>query len=496
MSSQKGLSLPVALAGMCICAVSAAAGMHFYHKSSDRGKMVSSPKVVKDSMIPSTALYARLLSSPHHTPGLFKSVEAVVTVLRIVIEDSTKINTLEKMQLNQLLSKLQCCNFLAAGADCKTMQVVVLEGLPGSGKSTLAKNLGVQLNAARVYDDDFAYPPELQKLYSIVYNNMTETLVLSLMTGLSEYEKSRFEAQHRHAVAILRAVELIKLYYIMQDIISLQEEKRKELAGSGVDIDIGAASSTFVLTNYYHWLCARTLNSELFNMNETAAAAATTTADNNTSDVSPSANEFCDYFDPHAFAWPFDLPKPNLVIFLAVSVEDRLARLGLGVVADGASAETKALELVKQERADSRLQMAYSLVNNHPQTAAVAYACGVAHTPSTPTTVAMNASGDADTVLQIATEICEDYNIFPAPVPPPVSAPTYAVPDAASNTTLADSPVAAVPSPGAMTEIDEISAHLDLDSNPNVSRRRGTKSKGKSSAAAGKRISLGMYSVF
>lgn len=113
--------------------------------------------------------------------------------------------------------------------------------------------------------------------------------------------------------------------------------------------------------------------------------------------------------------------------------------------------------------------MAYSLVNNFPGNAP-------GGTPATPTTIAMNASNDADTVLQITMEICEDFGITPAPVP--VAAGTA--------------------TPAAFTsEIDEISNAFDLDieNTPNVSRKRGTKSKSKSKSS-GKRLSLGMYSVF
>jgi hypothetical protein len=352
MSSHKTISLPVALAGMCICAVSSALAMNFYLESSKRKS--TAKKGPKDSMIPSTALYARLLASPYHTPGLFKSLEAAVTVLRIVVEDSDRVTIMEKMQLNQLLSKLQCCNFSSlrakaaaatstgsAGESGSGLQVVVLEGLPGCGKSTLAKNLGAQLNAARVYDDDFAYPAELEKLHDIVYSSMTETLVLSMMQGLGEAEKTRFEAKHRHAVAILRAVELIKLYYMMYDIVGQQEVNQ-------------APSGTFVVVNYYHSLCAKALNSELFNMSDAAAGSGVATAP----PADANTNEFCEYFNPQAFAWPFDLPKPSLVVYMAVQSQDRLARLGLrvgGVTPTEADAE--ALDIVKQEKADTKLQV-------------------------------------------------------------------------------------------------------------------------------------------
>lgn len=466
MSNQKsGLSLPVALAGMFACSITTALAMHFYVDSSTDKRVAK--KELKENMIPSTALFARLLASPFHTPGLFKSLETAVTVLRIVVEDSDKITLVEKMQLNQLLSKLQCCDFSAARARSSSntvdsLQIVVLEGLPGCGKSTLATSLGSRLNATKVYDEDFAYPPELQKFYDIVHSNMTETLVLAMMNGLPEVERSRFETRHRHAVATLRAVELVKLYFIMYDIISLQEAG-KETTG------------TFVVVNYYHSLCATTLNSEL--LSRKAVPTATATEGKADETTTSNADEFCEYFSPQAFVWPFDLPKPSLVVYMAIQSEDRLARLRLRAGTQLASSEAEAEAEVssKQQQADSRIQMAYSLVNNLPVAARSARA------PITPTTVAMNASADAATVLQITLEICEDYGIFPSNNP-----------ISGAESSSIPGKVGSVPVAGT-TEIDEIGSHLDLDCTPNVSRRRGTKSK---SGGGGKRISLGMYSVF
>ena len=91
------------------------------------------------------------------------------------------------------------------------------------------------------------------------------------------------------------------------------------------------------------------------------------------------------------FDWPVDLPVPDLVIYLAVTSEQRLRRRKLG---GGTSATDRSADRLLAR--DRRIELAYSLITG-------------------PHTVAIDASGSVEDTLAAALEACAEYSVALAP---------------------------------------------------------------------------------
>eukprot|EP00429_Kryptoperidinium_foliaceum_P118041 CAMPEP_0176302828 /NCGR_PEP_ID=MMETSP0121_2-20121125/61590_1 /TAXON_ID=160619 /ORGANISM="Kryptoperidinium foliaceum, Strain CCMP 1326" /LENGTH=218 /DNA_ID=CAMNT_0017644363 /DNA_START=179 /DNA_END=835 /DNA_ORIENTATION=+ len=132
-----------------------------------------------------------------------------------------------------------------------------------------------------------------------------------------------------------------------------------------VALEIVQSSGTvFMVENYHHAVCALNVCEKIGN------------------------NEEISSLSPSVFEWPFDLPKPELVIFLSIPTETRLQR-------------------IKTCAKDERMHLVYSMVRG-------------------PGTVGLDASLSAEDVTFTALEALEYYGVYDisrvydpsSPVPP------------------------------------------------------------------------------
>jgi len=109
-----------------------------------------------------------------------------------------------------------------------------------------------------------------------------------------------------------------------------------------------------------------------------------------------SAHTLCDHdldsadVPQSAFDWPVDLPLPDLVVYLAVSTEQRMRRRKIG---GGTSATDRSIE--RQLKSDRKMEHAYSLITG-------------------PVCVRVDAEGSPAETLAATVEACAEYDV---PVP-------------------------------------------------------------------------------
>ena len=216
----------------------------------------------------------KLILSPHGTPGLCKSLDHCVTLLRAALLDA-ELSDEVKNEVKAILCKLQ-----SSELHLSSPKIVSIEGLHCSGKTCLGTAMGETLAHTRVYDDTFVFPECILSIYSY-------------------YSRLDMEDDEGTYAAVLRLIKYLKLYYILYDI--HLNEILSAYTGS---------TMLYIIVNYYHSLCAEVLNDELYR---------SSTSSSNSVDVSPANegatdNEFYSYFNTkYPFMWPFDLVKPKLV---------------------------------------------------------------------------------------------------------------------------------------------------------------------------------------
>lgn len=116
-----------------------------------------------------------------------------------------------------------------------------------------------------------------------------------------------------------------------------------------------------IVERFYHAICAHTLCDEALG----------------DLDSMPSS----------AFAWPIDLPVPDLVVYLAVSTEQRMRRRKIG---GGTSATDRSIQ--RSLARDRKVERAYGLIRG-------------------PVCVCVDAEGSAADTLVAATEACGEYEV-------------------------------------------------------------------------------------